>query len=64
MEVHAIYPQQDGSKAVCLWQAESADTVRQVVEDAVGDASRNEFFEVDPQHAGARGLPTQSVPAA
>jgi hypothetical protein len=55
--LHATYPRQDGSKAVCLWEAESADVVRQVVEGGTGDSSRNEFFEVDPQHAGARGLP-------
>lgn len=29
------------------------DAVRQTVEGAAGDSSRNEFFEVDPQHAGA-----------
>jgi hypothetical protein len=40
------------------------DAVRQTVEGAAGDSSRNEFFEVDPQHAGARGLPQQSVAGA
>jgi hypothetical protein len=59
--LHATYPSQDGSKAVCLWEADSVDTVRQIVEGAAGDSSRNEFFEVDPQHAGARGVPQQSA---
>ena len=62
--LHATYPQQDGSKAVCLWEAESVDAVRRAVEEAVGGTSRNQFFEVDSQHAGARGLPTQSTSAA
>jgi hypothetical protein len=62
--LHATYPRHGGSKAVCLWEAESMDAVRQIVEGAAGDSSRNEFFEVDPQHAGARGLPQRSVAGA
>lgn len=54
--LHATYPREDGTRAVCLWEADSVDTVRDLIESATGDASRNEFFEVDPQHAGARGL--------
>lgn len=37
--------------------AQYDEAVRQIVEGAAGDSSRNEFFEVDPKHAGARGLP-------
>jgi len=59
--LHATYPRQGGSKAVCLWEGESSDAIQQIVEGATGDSSRNEFFEVDPQHAGALGLPQQSV---
>ena len=54
------YPQHDGSRAVCLWEAPSVDAVREIVDGAGGDSSRNEYFEVDPQHPGARGLPTQA----
>jgi hypothetical protein len=54
--LHASYPRGDGSRAVCLWEADSVDTVRDLVESVTGDASRNEFFEADSQHAGARGL--------
>jgi hypothetical protein len=64
VKLHATYPQQDGSKAVCLWEADSIEAVRQVVEGGVGDSSRNQFFEVDPQHPGTRGLPTQSTATA
>ena len=62
--LHVTYPGHGGSKAVCLWEGESMDAVRQVVEGGTGDSSRNEFFEVDPQHAGARGLPQQSAAGA
>jgi hypothetical protein len=54
--LHATYPRSDGSRAVCLWEADSVETVRNLVESTMGDASRNEFFEADPQHAGALGM--------
>jgi hypothetical protein len=54
--LHATYPRGDGSRAVCLWEADSVDTVRDLIESVAGDSSRNEFFEADPQHMGARGL--------
>jgi hypothetical protein len=62
--LHVTYPQQDGSRAVCLWEAPSVDAVREVVDGAAGDFSRNEYFEVDPRHPGVRGLPTQTATVA
>ena len=55
VRLHGTYPNQGGTEAVCLWEADSADTVRDAVERVTGDASRNEFFEVDPTNAV--GLP-------
>ncbi len=55
--LHSSYPRDDGSRAVCLWEGDSVDAVRELVDGTVGDYSRNEFFEVNSQHAGARGLP-------
>jgi hypothetical protein len=55
------YPQHDGARAVCLWEAPSVDAVREIVDTGAGDSSRNEYFEVDPQHPGTRGLPTQAA---
>jgi hypothetical protein len=54
--LHATYPRGDGARAVCLWEADSVDTVRDLVDGLAGDAARNEFFEADPQHMGALGL--------
>jgi hypothetical protein len=54
--LHATYPRSDGSKAVCLWEADSIETVRDLVGSVMGDASRNEFFEADTQHPGALGM--------
>jgi hypothetical protein len=62
--LHNIYPRGDGSRAVCLWEADSVDTVRDVVEGASGDASRNEYYEVDAQHPGATGLPASPASSA
>jgi hypothetical protein len=56
--LHSTYPRADGERAVCLWQADSVDTVRELIESVTGDASSNEFFEVDETHANALGLPT------
>jgi len=64
VSLHTTYPQRDGSRAVCLWEAESVDVVRKLVDGATGDASRNEFLEVDPEHAGAQGLPTRASTAS
>jgi hypothetical protein len=54
--LHSALPNGDGSRAVCLWEADSLGTVKQLVEDTVGDVSQNEFFEVNAQNA--QGLPS------
>jgi len=55
MTLHSTLPSPDGSKAVCLWEADSVERVRGLVEETTGNASSNEFFEVDEQRA--LGLP-------
>lgn len=62
--LHGTYPRADGSKAVCLWEADSVDSVQQLVDGSVGDYSKNEFYEVDAGHAGTRGLPASAVARA
>ena len=59
--LHGTYPTGDGKRAVCLWEAESEGDVRDVVEGALGEYSRNEYFTVDPQHQGAVGLPASAA---
>jgi hypothetical protein len=61
--LHQSYPREGGTRAVCLWEADSVAVVRDLIEDVVGDASNNEFFEVDTTHAGLRGLPTATTAA-
>jgi hypothetical protein len=55
VKLHHVLPNTDGSAAVCLWEAGSLDTVRELVESAVGEVSRNEYYEVDCKNAV--GLP-------
>jgi hypothetical protein len=56
VKVHQTLPNQDGTKAVCLWEAATVDQVKGIVEGAVGNVSRNTYFAVEPSNA--MGLPT------
>ena len=60
--LHGMFPEQDGSNAVCLWEAESVDSVRSLVEGAVGAFSQNEYYPVAA--AQAMGLPQASIVSA
>lgn len=50
-----VAPNADGTRAVCIWESDSVDTVKQIVEGAAGDISRNEYFAVNA--GSAQGLP-------
>ena len=55
IKVHCVLPNADGSKSVCLWEADSLDTVKNLIEDSVGDVSKNRYYEVNAE--SAIGLP-------
>jgi hypothetical protein len=55
LELPTVAPSEDGTRAICIWKADSVDSVKKAVEDAVGDVSNNEFFGVD--EGNAQGLP-------
>jgi hypothetical protein len=46
IKLHHTFPSTDGTRAVCLWEADRLDQVRDFIESAVGQFSRNEYFEV------------------
>ena len=52
--LHSSLPNKGGSRAVCHWEAESLDAVRDLVEGTVGQFSSNEYYEVEM--ANAMGL--------
>ena len=45
--LHLFVPNAEVSKAVCLWEADSVEAVRDLVDGALGPYSRNEFFAAD-----------------
>jgi hypothetical protein len=53
--LHSTLPNDDGTRAVCVWEANSVDAVRDFVDGNSAGMSSNEFFEVNPENA--RGLP-------
>ena len=60
--LHSAIPNADGSRAVCVWESDSLDTVRDFVESNAGEISKNEYFEVNEQNA--MGLPQTAAAAA
>ena len=50
-----FYPSQDEKVAVCLWEADSIDAIRDYLDPATAGASENTYFEVDGDRA--MGLP-------
>ncbi len=59
--LHSAIPNEDGSRAVCLWESGSVDTVRGIVDGGAGHVSTNEFFEVNAENAV--GLPNVTAAA-
>jgi hypothetical protein len=57
--LHDVFPNGDGTRAVCLWEAESVEAVQRFVDGTYGDVSRNEFYDVNAQNA--QGLPASAT---
>jgi hypothetical protein len=53
-KLHHTFPTPDGTKAVCIWEADSPDTVRNLLEPMIGRISRNEYFPVENKEGVAR----------
>jgi hypothetical protein len=60
--LHSAIPNEDGTRAVCVWESGSVDTVRDFVDGNVGHVSNNEFFAVNEQNAV--GLPGAAATTA
>jgi hypothetical protein len=54
-------PSQDFSAATCIWEAESIEAVRDLVDPTLGDASEQTYYAVDTEQAV--GLPERAVSA-
>jgi hypothetical protein len=53
--IHCVFPNIDRSIAVCLWEAESLQAVKDFLETHLGQISINDYFEVAVEDA--LGLP-------
>jgi hypothetical protein len=56
-----VLPSGDGTRGVCIFESDSLDTVRDVVDSATGHVSTNEYYEVAAENA--QGLPSSAVRA-
>ena len=50
-------PGADGRKADCVWEAPSVDALKSFVDQEIGTAARNDYFEINS--SAAFGLPGQ-----
>jgi hypothetical protein len=57
-----FFPSQDRSTAVCLWETDSIDTLRNYLDPALADVAENTYFEVDTELAV--GLPETAAAGA
>lgn len=55
-EMRLAVPSSDGTRGVCLFESDSIDTVKNVVDGATAAVSKNEFHAVN--EGGALGLPS------
>jgi hypothetical protein len=54
LKLHHTFPTPDGSRAVCVWEAESVETLRNSLEPLIGRVSRNEYFTVENREGFAK----------
>ena len=54
VKLHHTFPTPDGTRAVCIWEAQTVDAVRNLLEPLVGRVSRNEYFPVENREGFAK----------
>ena len=61
-KLHHTFPTPDGSRAVCIWEAETVEMLRNLLEPVVGKVSRNEYLAVENREGFA--FPSRVLRAA
>jgi hypothetical protein len=56
LKLHQTFPARDGSRATCVWEADSVAAVQEFLEPALGDYAYNEYAEAENREGIA--LPT------
>lgn len=46
-KLHHSFPTKDGTRAVCLWEAESVESLRGFLEPQISRMSKNDYFQVE-----------------
>lgn len=64
VKLHHTFPTSDGTHAVCIWEADSVDALRGVLEPVSGGVSRNEYFQIENREGFARPSRVATVAAA
>ena len=59
LTLHSVVGSQDGTKAVCTWEADSVDSIRNFVDPASEGMATNEYFEANEQYS--MGLPVRAA---
>ena len=54
-ELQVVAPSADGTRGVCVFESDSVDTVKTLVDGATASISRNEFYALNEENA--QGLP-------
>jgi hypothetical protein len=62
VHLRQFFPFKDRSAAICLWETDSIDALRDYVDPATAGASENAYFEVDRERA--MGLPQTAAAGA
>jgi hypothetical protein len=57
-----FFPAKEGSTAVCLWEADSIDSLRNYLDPVTAGVTENTYFEVDAERA--TGLPEAAAAGA
>jgi hypothetical protein len=58
LKLHSVVGKDDGTKAVCIWEADSVDSIRNFVDPATQGMATNEYFQANEQYS--MGLPAHA----
>ena len=53
IQLHHCHPMPNGSRGICVWEAESVEKLRTFLDGQVGHVSRNEYYQVENKDAVA-----------
>ena len=51
VKLHNSYALSGGNEVICIWEAASIDKVRDLMDPATKDVSKNEYAEIDQQRS-------------